>query len=109
MNNLNPPPGKVLWPIIFFVSTVLIAFVLLVVALVVWIAEVIESGFLAALIVGGLFLALSLLIYLTTARRAIEYLQNRLETIYDVAYAARRGYRATVKIFNSFFSDFFSH
>lgn len=105
MSNLNPPPRKVFSPIIFFIATLFVAFVLLVVALVVWLAEMLKSASIAALLVGGLFLAVALFIYLITARKSIEYLHNRLETIYDVAYAARRGYRATVKIFSSFFSD----
>ncbi len=107
MSNLTPPPRKVFSPIIFFIAALFIAFVLLVVALVVWIAELVKSASIAALIVGGLFFVISLLIYLIAARKSIEYLHNRLETIYDVAYAARRGYRTAVKIFSSFFSDLF--
>ena len=109
MNDLNSPPRKVLSPIITFIATAIMALILLVVALVIWVADLIDSGAIAALIVGVFFLILSLLIYATTVRKSIEYLHDRLETIYDVAYAARRGYRATVKIFSSLFSDFLSH
>lgn len=109
MSNLNPSPRKVFTPIILFITTAIIAFVLLVVALVIWIAEIIKSGSIATLMVGGLFLIVALLIYITAARKSMEYLRDRLDTIYDVAHAAQQGYRATVKIFSSFFSDFLPH
>ena len=107
MNDHSSPPSRLFTPILSFIATAIIAFVLLVVALVVWLAEMLHSASIAALIIGGGFLALALIIYLTRARKAIDYLHNRLETVYDVAYAARRGYMATIKVFNSFFSDFF--
>ncbi|MBE6213522.1 MAG: hypothetical protein E7131_02445 [Rikenellaceae bacterium] len=103
MDNFNPQPRKVLMPIVLFVTTIVIALIMLVVALVVWVAELVQSGSIAALIVGGMFMFFSLIIYLITARKSIEYLQNRLETIYDVAYAARRGYRTTVMLLKSIF------
>jgi ABC-type multidrug transport system fused ATPase/permease subunit len=103
MDNFNPQPRKVLMPIIWFVTTIVIALILLVVALVVWVAELVHSGSVAALIVGGVFMLISLIIYLITARKSIEYLHNHLETIYDVAYAARRGYRTTIILLKSLF------
>ena len=109
MSSLNSSPRKVFTPIILFITTAIIAFVLLVVSLVIWVAEMIKSGSIAALIVGGLFLVISLLIYMTAARKSLDYLRDRLDTIYDVAYAAQRGYRATIRFFSSFFSDFSSH
>lgn len=109
MSSLNSSPRKVFTPIILFITTAIIAFVLLVVSLVIWVAEMIKSGSIAALIVGGLFLVVSLLIYMTAARKSMDYLRDRLDTIYDVAYAAQRGYRATIRFFSSFFSDFSSH
>ncbi len=109
MSSLNSSPRKVFTPIILFITTAIIAFVLLVVSLVIWVAEMIKSGSIAALIVGGLFLVVSLLIYMTAARKSMDYLRDRLDTIYNVAYAAQRGYRATIRFFSSFFSDFSSH
>lgn len=109
MDNLNPSPRKVFTPIILFITTAIIAFVLLVVALVIWVAEIIKSGSIATLIVGGVFLIVSLMIYLTAARKSMDYLRDQLDTIYDVASVAQRGYRATIKFFSSFFSDFLPH
>ena len=109
MSSLNSSPRKVFTPIILFITTAIIAFVLLVVSLVIWVAEMINSGSIAAIIVGGLFLVVSLLIYMTAARKSMDYLRDRLDTIYNVAYAAQRGYRATIRFFSSFFSDFSSH
>ena len=109
MPNLNPPPRRVLTPIMLFATTALVAFVLVVAALVIWLAEIVGSGAIAALMVGGLFLVVSLLIYLISVRRAMEYLHDKVETIYDVAFTARQGYRRIVRIFSSFCGDFFSH
>ncbi len=107
MSKLNSPPRKAFSSIILFIATLLLAFVLLVVALVVWLSEIVKSASIATLIVGGAFLVVALLIYLIRARHAMEYLHNRFETIYDVAYVARRGYRATIKFASAFFSDLF--
>lgn len=109
MKDVNTPPRRVFTPIILYLTTAIIALVLMVVAFVIWIAEVLGSGSYAALAVGAGFLLVAGLIYLFAARRAIEYIRYRLDTIYDVAYALRHGYRATVNMLSSFFGDMFSH
>lgn len=109
MRDINPPPRKVFTSIILYLTTAVITFVLMVVALVIWIADLLGSGSYAALVVGSFFLLVAIIIYVAHARKSIEYIRDRLDTIYDVAYAARRGYRMTVNIISSLFSDFFSH
>jgi hypothetical protein len=77
--------------IIFYIATIITSVVLFVAALVAWLSEYVESRALAAFIVGLLFLLLSRLIYFLSARKAIEDINERLTTISDVAYAARKG------------------
>lgn len=87
--------------IILYIATIIAAIVLLVTALVSWLAEFVSSRAFAALIVGVLFLLLSRLIYFLAARRAIEEIKERLTTVSEVAYAARRGYGLVVKFLES--------
>ena len=108
MKDINTSPRKVFVPIILYLTTAIIAFVLMVVAFVIWIAKELGSGSLAVLIVGAVFLVLAAIIYLVSARKSIDYIRDRLDTIYDVAYSLRRGYRATVNILNSFLDDVFT-
>lgn len=108
MRDINPSPRKVFAPIILYLTTAIIALVLMVVALVIWVAEILGSGSLSALSIGAVFLLLAAIVYFASARKSIEYIRDRLDTIYDVAYAARRGYRATIDILRSFFSNLFS-
>ena len=88
--------------IILYIATIITAIVLFVAALVAWLSEYVESRALAALIVGLLFLLLSRLVYILSARRAIEDINERLTTISDVAYAARKGYGVIIRFCESF-------
>ena len=87
--------------IILYIATIITAIVLFVAAVVAWLSEYVESRALAALIVGLLFLLLSRLIYFLSARKAIEDINERLTTISDVAYAARKGYGIVVRFIES--------
>ena len=87
--------------IILYIATIITAIVLFVAALVAWLSEYVESRALAALIVGLLFLLLSRLIYFVSARKAIEDINERLTTISDVAYAARKGYGVIMRFTES--------
>ena len=87
--------------IILYIATIITAIVLFVAALVAWLSEYVESRALAAFIVGLLFLLLSRLIYFLSARRAIEDINERLTTISDVAYAARKGYGVIMRFTES--------
>lgn len=102
MNSINPLRNKVFTPIILYLTTAIIAVVLGVVALVIWIAEILNSGLFASLIVGVFFLLLATIIYWWSARRSIEYIRYRLDTIYDVAHSAQRGYQKIINIIRLF-------
>ena len=87
--------------IIVYIAAIITSIVLFVAALVAWLSEYIESRALAAFIVGLLFLLLSRLVYILAARRAIEDINERLTTISDVAYAARKGYGVIIRFLES--------
>ena len=93
--------------IILYIATIITAIVLFVAAVVAWLSEYVESRALAALIVGLLFLLLSRLIYFLSARKAIEDINERLTTISDVAYAARKGYGIVVRFIESAIDQWF--
>lgn len=83
---------QLLLPLLSFAAAIIVATILLMTALVIWLTELIGSAPLAALIVAGVFLAASWLIYAVWTRPVIEYINQKLDTIYDVAFAARNGY-----------------
>ena len=87
--------------IIVYIAAIITSIVLFVAALVAWLSEYIESRALVAFIVGLLFLLLSRLVYILAARRAIEDINERLTTISDVAYAARKGYGVIIRFLES--------
>ena len=87
--------------IIVYIAAIITSIVLFVAALVAWLSEYVESRALAAFIVGLLFLLLSRLVYILAARRAIEDINERLTTISDVAYAARKGYGVIIRFLES--------
>lgn len=78
--------------LILFSLSALMSILLLVSAFTVWLSELTGSLFVAMLLVGGFFLAVALLVYLLSLRYAIRRINDRLETIYDVAESAKRGY-----------------
>ena len=80
-------------PLIYFAATATTAAILLVTALVAWLAEMIGSVRWATLIVAGFFLFVAWLIYVLAVRHAINHFRNRLDTIYEVAYAVQNGYK----------------
>ena len=87
--------------IIVYIAAIITSIVLFVAALVAWLSEYVESRAWAAFIVGLLFLLLSRLVYILAARRAIEDINERLTTISDVAYAARKGYGVIIRFLES--------
>ena len=79
--------------ILFFVVTALTAYVLLVAALVCWLAELLGSWPLAALLTAGLALLFALTAYLLAVREAIARMRERWNVIFEVLQAFHTGYR----------------
>lgn len=82
---------------VFFALTALTAIFLLLTALVVWLSEVMGSFVGAALLVGGFFGILATVTYLLSIREAVERIRIQLETVYEVAQAAKAGYEWITK------------
>ena len=90
MDNRKTSGGSFVAALVFFVMTASIAIFLLLTALVVWLSEVTGSFILSSLIVGGFFAVLAAVIYLLAIRE--ERIRDQVETVYDVARAAKEGY-----------------
>lgn len=79
--------------IAFFVVTALTAYVLLIVALVCWLAEAVGSLPLAALLTGALALLFALMAYMLAVREAFARMRERWNVIFEVLQAFHAGYR----------------
>ena len=99
-------PRGIMAPLVYFAITAFAAAAMLIIALVVWLAETLESATVATLIVGGFFSFVAWLIYVLAVRRSIDYIRDRLDTIYDVAFAARNAYRIASHLAHSFIDQF---
>ena len=105
MDDNKLTPGPVLTPLLCFVLTSIMAIILLVAALIMWLSELIGSATFSTLIVGGLFTFVAWLIYVLSIKRCIDYIRDRLDTIYDVAFAVRNGYSVALRFFSSFLGE----
>jgi hypothetical protein len=105
MDDNKLTPGPVLTPLLCFVLTSIMAIILLVAALIMWLSELIGSATFSTLIVGGLFTFVAWLIYVLSIKRCIEYVRDRLDTIYDVAFAVRNGYNVALRFSSSFLGE----
>jgi hypothetical protein len=105
MDDNKLTPGPVLTPLLCFVLTSIMAIILLVAALIMWLSELIGSATFSTLIIGGLFTFVAWLIYVLSIKRCIEYVRDRLDTVYDVAYSIRNGYNVALRFFSSFLGE----
>ena len=105
MDDNKLTPGPVLTPLLCFVLTSIMAIILLVAALIMWFSELIGSATYSTLIIGGLFTFVAWLIYVLSIKRCIEYVRDRLDTVYDVAYSIRNGYIVALRFFSSFLGE----
>lgn len=87
--------------IVFFIIAAVAAVVLFVAALVIWLAELLDSGALAAVIVGAAFALTAWIIYSVSVRQSIRYIYDRMETVYEVAYAVRNWYKLVIRFLRS--------
>ena len=91
-DNRKTSGGSFVAALVFFVMTASIAIFLLLTALVEWLSVVTGSFILSSLIVGGFFAVLAAVIYLLAIREGVERIRDQVETVYDVARAAKEGY-----------------
>ncbi len=86
--------------LVAFLMMVTTGAVLLLVALVIWVAELLGSLMLATLVVGGVSMLAAALIYVAALRRGLRTLRERVETVYDVAQSLREAYRWVIDKFH---------
>lgn len=96
---------QMLLPLLSFAAVIVVIVILLMTALVIWLTELIGSASLAALCLAGVFMLVAWLIYVVWTRPVVDYINEKLDTIYDVAFAARNGY----EVVRSFALKLFFH
>lgn len=99
--NEKQPRRHVVAPIVLFAITATVAVVMLLAALVVWLAEVTGSMIWATLIVGGFFALVATILYFASVQGAIRHIRNQVDTIYEMAQIVHTGYKWATEKFNS--------
>lgn len=84
--------GHFVASLLLFGMTASIAILLLVAAAVVALSCLTGSLILSALILGGFFALVAVLVYLLSIRDAVEQIRTQMQTVYEVAEAAKTGY-----------------
>lgn len=93
MSERNSPYGHFGSGLILFALTTVMSILLLTTAAVVWLSELLGSLELAALLVAGVLGLISGILYYFSLREGFRQIGDRLETVYEVARAAREAYR----------------
>ena len=99
--NENQPRRHLITPIVVFGITALIAVVMLLWALVIWLAQLTGSMIWATLILGGVFALIALIVYLDSVRPAVQYISDQLDNIAEMAQIVRSGYNWITDKLNS--------
>ena len=99
--NENQPRRHLITPIVVFGITALIAVVMLLWALVIWLAQLTGSMIWATLILGGVFALIALIVYLVSVRPAVQYISDQLDNIAEMAQIVRSGYNWITDKLNS--------
>ena len=89
MKDSPSPTGNIVTSLIFFGVTAAIAIILFIDAFVMWLTG---SVAVAALITGGFFAVIAAVVYLLAVRSALNYIRDRIETVYEVASRIKEGY-----------------
>ncbi|WP_419522311.1 hypothetical protein [Alistipes finegoldii] len=92
MKDSPSPTGNIVTSLIFFGVTAAIAIILFIDAFVMWLASLTGSVAVAALITGGFFAVIAAVVYLLAVRSALNYVRDRIETVYEVASRIQEGY-----------------
>lgn len=100
---------QMLLPLLSFAVAIMMVVILLMTSLVIWLTELIGSASLAALCLAGLFLVVAWIIYIVWTRTVVDYINEKLDTIYDVAFAARNGYEVAKSFALKLLSNLVKH
>lgn len=89
----TPSQSHFVIALIFFALMATTGVILLIATLVFWLSALTGSPTAASLIVCGLSFIAATTIYLLSLRGPIARMQDKIETVYEVAQSARDGYR----------------
>ncbi|HJC26444.1 hypothetical protein [uncultured Alistipes sp.] len=84
--------GHLVAALLLFAISVLAAMLMVLTALVVWLSSLTGSFVLSAVIIGAFFALVALAIYRFSICEELRRIRTQIETVYEVAYAARSGY-----------------
>lgn len=84
--------GHIVGWFLLFGITASMAMLLLLTAAVIGLTDLTGSFVASALILGGFFALIAIIIYLSAIRDALERLRTRAETVYHVAHLVQTGY-----------------
>lgn len=90
--NDRPASGHFAASLLLFGITALVALLMGLTALLVWLSMLTGSFVLSAVILGVLFALIAGAIYRYAIREELQRLRTQVETVYEVAHAARMGY-----------------
>lgn len=90
--NDRPASGHFAASLLLFGITALVALLMGLTALLVWLSMLTGSFVLSAIILGVLFALIAGAIYRYAIREELQRLRAQVETVYEVAHAARTGY-----------------
>lgn len=91
MHEKSPDGGTAIASVAFLL-TALTAALLLLTAGVIGLSKLLGSFIVAALILGGLFALIALLLYIFSIRPAVARVRAQVDTVYDVAQTVKTGY-----------------
>lgn len=92
MDRGTTPRGNFALGLIWFVLIAATGVMLLITSLVVWLSVLTGSMIAALLIVSGFCFLLAGMIYFLALRDTLSRIQEQIDTVYEVAHAARMGY-----------------
>lgn len=90
--NDRPASGHFAASLLLFGITALVALLMGLTALLIWLSMLTGSFVLSAVILGVLFALIAGAIYRYAIREELRRLRTQVETVYEVAHAARTGY-----------------
>ena len=91
-NNENESRLHVVSAFVVFGISIGIAVIMLLAALVVWLAKVLGAAELALIMVGAFFGLLALTLYMTVMRSVVAQVRDRVDTIYEVSRRTKEIY-----------------
>lgn len=107
--NETKPSKSVVTPIVFFGITMTVSVVMLLWALVLWLALLTGSMIWATLIVGGFFALIATILYFVSVRKIVRYIREQAETITEMARIVKTGYDWFTEKVNDTMNLLFEH